>query len=41
MPKPKRTKPDLIDRLCDAIKELASERASRSYATQLEGGDYV
>lgn len=36
MPKPKRpcSKPDLADRLCDAIKHLTARRASRSYALQ-------
>ena len=36
MPKPKRprSKPDAADRLCDAIKELTAERASRSYGPQ-------
>jgi hypothetical protein len=36
MPKPKRprSKPDLADRLCDAIKHLTSERASRSLGPQ-------
>jgi hypothetical protein len=36
MPKPKRprSKADLADRLCDAIKHLTAERASRSYALQ-------
>jgi hypothetical protein len=30
----RRSKPDLVDRLCDAIKELTAGRASRSYALQ-------
>jgi hypothetical protein len=36
MPKPKRprSKPDLADRLCDAIKHLTAERASQSYAAR-------
>ncbi len=34
MPKPTRPKADLADRLCDAIKHLTAERASRSYALQ-------
>jgi hypothetical protein len=36
MPKPRRprSKPDAVDRLCDAIKELTAERASRSYGPQ-------
>ena len=33
MPKPKRpcSKPDLADRLCDAIEHLTAERASQPY----------
>jgi hypothetical protein len=31
---PKRPRPDLVDRLCEAIKDLTAERASRSYAAQ-------
>ncbi len=36
MPKPKRlrSKPDLAERLCDAIKHPTAERASQSYAAQ-------
>jgi hypothetical protein len=36
MPKRKRprSKPDLVNRLCDAIKELTAERAARSYGAQ-------
>jgi hypothetical protein len=34
MPKRPRAKPDVVDRLCDAIKHLTAHRASRSYATQ-------
>jgi len=34
MAKRRRSKPDLADRLCDAIKHLTAERASQSYAAQ-------
>jgi hypothetical protein len=34
VPKRPRSKPDLADRLCDAIKDLTAARASRTYALQ-------
>jgi hypothetical protein len=36
MPKPKRPRPDLVERLCHAIERLTAERTARStsYATQ-------
>ena len=36
MPKPKhpRSKPDLVERLCEVIKDLTAERASRSHGPQ-------
>jgi hypothetical protein len=30
----KRARPDLVERLCDAIEHLTAERASRSYGFQ-------
>jgi hypothetical protein len=33
-PKRPRSKPDLADRFCEAIKHLTAERTSRTYATQ-------
>lgn len=36
MPKPKRprSKPDLVERLCDAVEHLTAERAARSHGPQ-------
>ena len=34
MARPPRRKPDLADRLCDAVKHLAAERSSRSHGAQ-------
>jgi hypothetical protein len=34
MPKPKRPRPDLVERLCDAVEHLTAERAARSYGIQ-------
>jgi hypothetical protein len=34
MPKPKRPRPDLVERLCDAVEHLTAERAARFHGPQ-------
>jgi hypothetical protein len=33
-PKPKRPRPDLVERLCDAVEHLTAERAARNHGPQ-------